>query len=76
MEKLEIIKEFCKYCNDLNYNCTMTKSKKAFTSDYMLQYAKIKGLQGFTETRKNIENTLKYNNLTINYIMQTLKVKN
>lgn len=64
MERLEIIKEFCKYCKDLNLEIN-TKNKNKFVKDYMNNYTQKNGIKDFEIMQKQIKDILKYNNLTI-----------
>lgn len=73
MKRIEIIKEYCKYCNDLKIDFKKTKSKNDFINNYMTQYIKFMGLENFAETRQFLDNTLKYNNITIKKEMESIK---
>lgn len=73
MERLEIIKDYCNYCLDLNLDYKHTKSKNQYISNFVLNHIKMNGLIGTNETKQFLENTLKYNNLTIKNEMEKIK---
>lgn len=73
MEQIEIIKDYCRYCIDLNLDYKHTKSKNQYISNFVLNRIKMYGLIGTSETRQFLENTLKYNNLIIKNEMGKIK---
>jgi hypothetical protein len=75
MEKLEILSEFVKFCNDTKQNTKSRTTKYNFAYKlilYLYSYKKIK-LEEIEETRENIMNILKYNALTIEKIKNKYK---
>ena len=70
MNRKEIIKDFINYCIDTKQDTTKKTSKNRYISAYMLNYVNYYGIKQFENTRKQLENILKYNPLTIDKIKQ------
>ena len=70
MSRIEIIKEFVSYCIDTKLNTKQKTSKNKFINAHMLNHAEYYGIKNFENTKKQIENILKYNPLTIEKMKQ------
>lgn len=65
MNKEDIIKDFVGFCHDLKLNINKKENKNKYINAYMQNYVKYNGILNFDKEKKKIENTLKYNTLTI-----------
>ena len=70
MERIEIIKEYCNYCKDTKKDWKKQKTKIDFRTDFLLYDIKMNGINNLEEKIKKIDDTLKYNNLTIKKYME------
>lgn len=73
-ERIEILKEYCNYCKDTKKDWKSTRTKKDFLNDFILNDIKMNGIKNLEEKRKEIENALKYNNLTIKHYLDKMEV--
>ena len=72
MENVETIKDYCKYCKDLNLKVNDIKNKRKYIDAFMLNCVIFNGLKNYKQQEKKINETLKYNNLTIQSIYNEL----
>lgn len=72
--RIEIIKEYCNYCKDTKKDYKSPRTKRAFQTDFILQDVKMNGIKNLEEKMKEIENALKYNNLTIKHYLDKMEV--
>ena len=72
--RTEIIKEFCRYCKDTKKDFKSPRTKRNFLNDFILNDIKMNGIKNIKEKTKEIENALKYNNLTIKYYLDKMEV--
>lgn len=73
-ERMEIIKEYCKYCKDTKKDFKSPRTKRNFLNDFILQDIKINGIKNIEGKTKEIENALKYNNLAIKHYLDKMEV--
>ena len=73
-ERMEIIKEYCNYCKDTKKDFKSPRTKRNFLNDFILNDIKINGIKNIEGKTKEIENALKYNNLTIKYYLDKTEV--
>lgn len=65
MERIDILKDFVNYCHDLKLNQNKKSVQNQYINAHMKYFTEYHGVKNFEEKRKEIENTIKYNPLTI-----------
>ena len=68
MERIKILKDFVNFCTDCKLDKKEKKSKTKYTNAYIKNHITYNGIENIETIRKEIEDTLKYNPLTIEKI--------